>query len=544
MPPAVDRDLPTARALVVDGNATSRSVMAAQLRDLGIGHVRQTGRIQDARVALEDAPFDIVLCELDFDGAAMSGQDLLDELRREQLLPYWTVFIVVTSEATYRRVVEAAEATVDGYLVKPYASSSLGDRIAEARRRKRTLQPVYEAIQKGQFEIAARICQQRFDQREPYWPFAGQVGAELWLRVNRPAEAEAIYQAAAQGEPTPLWAQIGLARTRVAAGDFAQARRLLEAMAQRLPGYADAHDLLARVLVEQGEFESALAEFRAAAALTPGCILRLQHCGTLAFYVGGRDESTAMLEKTIALGRNSRLFDALSLVLLALLKHDRGDARGVQYARDLLAGLRQKHPASLRLQRMDAVCAALGDLQARRIDEALVVARALAAEASGPAFDLEAATLTLSLWSRLPASEVPMKEWDQLLREIGIRYAVSRMVCDVLVASASGHRKAEEVLRACQHDVVTMAEQAMNHSLSGRPAEAVQTLLEQGQRTRNAKLIEMASMVARRHAKTIGDIEPFTQRSKQLHDEFCHPMTHIAGIRRTARTPGAVVLRT
>lgn len=172
MPPP-DRELPNARALVVDANPTSRSVMAAQLRDLGVGQVRQIGRIQEARVALEDGAFDIVLCELDFGGAAMSGQDLLDELRREQLLPYWTVLIVVTSEATYRRVVEAAEATVDGYLVKPYAASSLGDRIAEARRRKRTLKPVYEAIQKGEFELAARASQHRFDQREPYATFAG-----------------------------------------------------------------------------------------------------------------------------------------------------------------------------------------------------------------------------------------------------------------------------------------------------------------------------------------------------------------------------------
>lgn len=315
-------------------------------------------------------------------------------------------------------------------------------------------------------------------------------------------------------------------------------------MTQRLPAYADAHDLLARLRVEQGDFPGALESFRTAATLTPGCVLRLQHCGTLAFYMGADDESAQMLEKTVALGRKSRLFDALSLPLLALLKYQRGDARGVQYARDLLTELRARHPQSGRMERMDKVCAALAALLARRHDEALAVARELAAESLGPGFDLEAASLTVALWSRLPPEELPMKEWDQLLRDIGTRFCVSRTVSDVLVASAGGQRKADEIIRGCQQAITALAEEAMNHSLAGRPREAVSALLEQGQRTRNAKLIEMATMVARRHAKAIGDVEPLTARSRDLQERYCHPMTHIAGIRRSVRTPGAVVLRT
>ena len=43
----------------------------------------------------------------------MTGQDLLDELRREQLLPFSTVFVMVTGEATYAKVTEAAESALD-----------------------------------------------------------------------------------------------------------------------------------------------------------------------------------------------------------------------------------------------------------------------------------------------------------------------------------------------------------------------------------------------------------------------------------------------
>ena len=100
------------QALVIDSNANSRSLMTAQLRELGVGHVRQATRVRDARVILETQPYDIVLCDYYFDGSELSGQDLLDELRREQLLPYSTVFVMVTGEASYAKVAEAAEAAL------------------------------------------------------------------------------------------------------------------------------------------------------------------------------------------------------------------------------------------------------------------------------------------------------------------------------------------------------------------------------------------------------------------------------------------------
>ena len=97
----MDDSIQDASALIIDSNANSRSLMSAQLRDLGVGTVRQTPRVKDARVMLEHQAFDIVLCDYHFDASDTSGQDLLDELRREGLLPYSTVFVMVTSEATY-----------------------------------------------------------------------------------------------------------------------------------------------------------------------------------------------------------------------------------------------------------------------------------------------------------------------------------------------------------------------------------------------------------------------------------------------------------
>jgi CheY-like chemotaxis protein len=99
----IDRHIHDAKALVIDANAMARSVLAQQLRSFGITHIRQALRTADARGLIEHQRYDIILCDDFTESDDGSGQDLLEELRREQLLPYESVFVMRTSEATYQR---------------------------------------------------------------------------------------------------------------------------------------------------------------------------------------------------------------------------------------------------------------------------------------------------------------------------------------------------------------------------------------------------------------------------------------------------------
>ncbi len=177
-------DIGACRALIIDGNPTSRSILAMMLRQMGVGHVVQTSRALDARRQLENRVFDIVLCDYHFDHSAMSGQDLLDDLRRAQLLPYATVFVMVTGEASYARVAEAAEAALDSYLLKPHTATQLEQRLLQARHRKQTLKSIFDAIEASDFATAAELCRARFAARAEYWLYAARIGAELFVRLR------------------------------------------------------------------------------------------------------------------------------------------------------------------------------------------------------------------------------------------------------------------------------------------------------------------------------------------------------------------------
>lgn len=550
----IDRDIHLATALVIDGNPTSRSVLAAQLRDIGVTQVRQVSRVQDARLVLESTPHDIVLCEMRFDGGEMSGQDLLDELRREQLLPYSTAFILITAEASYAQVMEAAEATVDGYLVKPCSGAVLAERLAEVRRRKKAMATVFEAIAKREFVRAAALAEQRYAARERYWSFSAQLAAELWLRAEQPARAAQLCNAFLAERPRQGWARAGVARAQLALGEAGKAQRLLENLVLDTPGYADGHDLLARLLVEQGDFEGALASFRLASELTPGCLVRMQHRGALAHYLGHADEAAEQFERCVAQGRRSKLFDPTCLVLLGLIRFDQGDARALGSVLDQLkllaepAGEERAGPviSGVRLARMRQVLAGLVASLGKRSEDALAQARALGEQARADDFDLEAAAWTLALWGRLPAADLPVKEFDTLLRTMGMRFCATPAATQMLAQAAGRRPLVGDTVRHCQGVIDDVAAQALTQVRAGDVAGALAALLNQGEQTGNARLIELAGNVLREQGAQLpdaGTMETMKARLQALLPGVQRNSEHIAGVRCSVRVPGAVVLR-
>lgn len=536
----MDDTIQDASALIIDSNANSRSLMSAQLRDLGVGTVRQTPRVKDARVMLEHQTFDIVLCDYHFDMSDTSGQDLLDELRREGLLPYSTVFVMVTSEATYAKVAEAAEAALDAYLIKPYTSANLAERLASARLRKRILKDIFEAIENQDFETAAELCLARFKARGKYWLYAARIGAELLLRLKRFEDAKQLYDAIIAAKTVP-WARLGVARTEVASGNLQKARRTLENLIGELPDYADSHDLMGHVQMEQGDLQEALKTYQTAATLTPGCLLRLQRCGALGYYAGQRAEALRMLERAMSQGLRSKLFDMLSLVLVGLMRFDSKDFKGFKYAHDALTAAMERSPGSIRLQRFDLVFRGLACLLERRVGQALVIAREFTEHADAGNFDLEAASLLTALWIRLSSQEVELEEMMPILKSLGMRHCSAKASTEVLVAMTEGHIGAAEQFRDCHQQIFSVAETAMRHSLRGTARVAVELLIQQGGQTRNAKLIDMAGLVLKRHADKIEDADELSANIADLHARFVKPMT---GEPSKIRSTGGLALRT
>ncbi len=538
----LDREVVGHHALVIDGNPTSRSVMFQQLREFGFGSVKAVPRISDARDHLERRRYQVVICDDHFENGEESGQDLLDELRRENMMPYSTVFMMVTGEATYQKVAEAAEAALDSYLIKPFSANTLFDRLKESRQRKRVLKDIFDAMDAKHLELAAQLCLNRFYERQMYWLYAARIGAEILLILKRNEEAKVLFDAVIESKAVP-WARLGVARVQLSDGEIVQARRTLESLMGDQPTYADCYDVMGKVQMEQGNIEEALATYRTAATITPGCILRLQHCGTLSFYGGDNATATQMLERTWQMGNKSRLFDVLSMMLLAFLRYDMHDTKALSVALEVLERFSKTYEQSVRLRRMAEIGNILYMLNDGQSAVGVLRAREMLEEIHRPDFDMEAGTNMLSLWSRLDQHGVLDPEYSQVVNQVARRFAVNKAASEVLAAAVRLTPQAVQWVREAHAEIMQLAEAAMNHALRGQPKAAVETLLLHGQNTGNAKLIEMASAVAKRHREKIDEADALIHSAESLAHRYCAPATHIAGVRRSNRSAGGLVIR-
>jgi CheY-like chemotaxis protein len=526
--------LQDAKALVIDGNPQSRSIIVNQLREAEVGTIVQCSRLVDARLKLEMGTYDVVICEQYFEREDMTGQDLLDDLRRNQLLPFYTVFVMVTSEAAYSKVAEAAESALDAYLLKPHTAAALVERIHQARDRKATLKHIFAAIDDEQFEQAAQLCKEHFEQRKEYWLYAARIGAELMLRIGHLSDAQQLYEAVVQAKTLP-WAKLGVARAQIEAGYPQRATTTLESLIETEPGYTDAYDVMGRAQFELGNFENALNTFKMATQLTPASVNRLLKHGMMAWYAGERAEGLAQLDRATRIGLDSKLYDPQALVLMAFERLDNNELRALQRCQENLEHLIERQPERPRLHRLLDVVKALIAIHEHQTALALEEVRRMAKTILNPEFDFESASNLLGLMTRLAMRSIQLYEVDAAVDTLGLRFCTSRALTELLTCSAVGRQDFINRIRQAHSDILKLTEEAMTLSLKGDPQGAVIKLLDDGRRTLNAKIIESAHLVLQRYQQRIPDHAELLVQAQALREQYRTTDIH-AGLGEQAAT--------
>lgn len=513
----------TSRALVVDGHATARNILVNQLRSLGVGQILQCGTASEARRQMAAQGVDVLLCEHRLE-CGTQGAALIDELRRDQRLSLNTVVIMVSAEASYRVVAEVAESALDGFLIKPYAAGKLEDRLIAAFQRKDSLRPIIDAIEAERYEAALAICEACFSKRGRYWTHAARLGAELALRLSRVPLASAMF-AAVLADKTVPWAKLGLARALDASGQSGAAVSTIRNLLSDEPSYADAYDVMGRICADQGDFAGAINAFRQASEITPFSVVRVQKYGILAYHAGDLAQALPALQQAARLGVESPAFDHQTLLLLAMAHHQAGDGVGLRTCREQLeaavARLGVKpvaDPRGDRLQRMGLMARTLMALHERDQSALHSGLSQLASGLHAPDFDVEAATNLLSLIASSDAAGQAQEQAAPWVRRAGLRFCVSKQATEVLAKACEPAPELSGLVRTAHAEISELSRTALSEGLSGDHRRAVEELLAAVERTRNAKLLDMARAALDLHRAQIDNFEALLQRCDELRE--------------------------
>ena len=118
------------KILVVDDFSTMRRIVRNLLVELGFSNplIQEADDGNNALTMLKSQPFDMVVT--DWNMPNMTGIDLLRAIRAEASLKGLPV-LMVTAENNRDQIIAAAQAGVNGYIVKPFNAVTLKEKLTK-----------------------------------------------------------------------------------------------------------------------------------------------------------------------------------------------------------------------------------------------------------------------------------------------------------------------------------------------------------------------------------------------------------------------------
>jgi|TARA_R110001606_G_scaffold150982_3_gene291294 two-component system, chemotaxis family, chemotaxis protein CheY len=120
---ALDKNM---KILIVDDFSTMRRIIKNLLRDLGFTNTVEADDGTTALPILQAGTIDFLVTDWNMPG--MTGIELLRAVRADEKLKSIPV-LMVTAEAKRDQIIAAAQAGVNGYVVKPFTAVALKEKI-------------------------------------------------------------------------------------------------------------------------------------------------------------------------------------------------------------------------------------------------------------------------------------------------------------------------------------------------------------------------------------------------------------------------------
>lgn len=112
--------------LIVDDFSTMRRIVKNLLHDLGYSNVTEADDGKTALPMLQAGNFDFLITDWNMPG--MPGIELLKAVRADARLARLPV-LMLTAEAKREQIIEAAQAGVNGYVIKPFTAATLKEKL-------------------------------------------------------------------------------------------------------------------------------------------------------------------------------------------------------------------------------------------------------------------------------------------------------------------------------------------------------------------------------------------------------------------------------
>lgn len=304
--PANDADfIARSSYLVIDDFQGMRSMLTGVLKACGANPraIDTAANGPESIQLLTKKRYDIVLCDFNL-GHGQNGMQILEEAKFRNLIGPGCCWIMVTAEKTVDTVMGTAEAQPDAYLLKPVTEAVLTSRIAKIRAKKETFTDIDRAVATRDYLKAIRLCEERAASDKVNAIELLRIKCDLLTQTGQSDKARQTYEKILANRDVP-WAQLGLAKVHMQAGQYDAACNLLEKLIDSNRNYLDAYDCLAETYQKLGEPDQAEDILERAIQLSPNSHARQRVIGELALRSGKLERAEKAFRKTLKLSEHS-----------------------------------------------------------------------------------------------------------------------------------------------------------------------------------------------------------------------------------------------
>ncbi len=290
------------KVLIIDDFDSFRLTLNKIVSDLGVTNVQTCSNGNDAIEMCSETEFDLILSDYNL-GIGRNGQQLLEELKFRSILGN-SIFIMVSAETDRNIIMSACDYEPDAYLTKPITAKALSQRLDRLLSHKQELKVINQALNEHKYPKAIALLEHKIKEQPGRAMLYQKLLADAYFECEHFDRAEEVYRSVLEMRKLD-WAQVGLAKIKVAQGEYEKAVQWLREIIDESPQCLKAYDVLAEAYEKLGNQDELQSTLNDAVDLSPLSILRQLKLGQVAMDNNDFSIASKAFNKTIKTGRYS-----------------------------------------------------------------------------------------------------------------------------------------------------------------------------------------------------------------------------------------------
>jgi len=456
--------------LVIDDMEGMRSQLRMSLSSSGFAKLHVVSSIKEALERLATNHYDVVLCDYSL-GDSTNGQQFLEYLRTADLINRNTIFVMITAEQSYAKVVAASDCAPDDYLLKPFTAAEFNARLEKLLERQTYFSAIDRASDKKNWGRMIAECDTLLAARDKFFFDLCKIKGAALIRNNQAQLAETLYREIIAMRPLG-WAKLGLARALAQLDKAAEAEQLAKEILVEMPQFMAAYDFLGKLLAESGDKKGALAILQKARDIAPGTMNRIRELSALAVHTGQPEIAEKVMRETLIQHKHSPVRQADDYAVLSrALIHQGKTAEALNVIQDARKSFSDSPNNVILAVTESAAHLASGNHKLAHVSlEKALSAGELCNFSANALLAMSEACFTLG------REEDATRLLNHAIQNNHDDVTLKNKVHAVLIASGKDAAEATALIETCTAEVIALNNEGVQHAQAGNLSEAIALL--------------------------------------------------------------------